>query len=153
MSRYYHGRFQPRNPKKYKGNPSEIVYRSSWELQAMNYFDLREEVIQWSSEEIIVPYKCVFTGKWRRYFPDFVITVVDKNNVKATHMIEVKPYKETMEPRPGTRKTKRYLKEVQTWGINSTKWKYAREYCADRKWHFTIITEKDLFAGNKRKSV
>jgi hypothetical protein len=111
----------------------------------MVYFDLRKEIIQWSSEEVIVPYRCVFTGKIRRYFPDFVITVVDKAGRTATHMIEVKPLKETTPPKPSSRKTKRYLREVQAWGTNSTKWKYAREYCADRHWHFTIITEKDLF--------
>jgi len=150
MARYHQGRFSPKNPSKYKGDPSAIVYRSSWELRACVYFDNRKEVLSWSSEEVIVPYRCVFTGKLRRYYPDFVITVIGKDGRKVTHMIEVKPYKETIEPTPSKRKTKKYLREVTTWGTNCTKWKYAREYCADRKWIFTILTERDLFT---KKSV
>lgn len=62
-------------------------------------------------------------------------------------MIEVKPAKETKEPVKQSRVTKRYLNEVFTWGKNQAKWKAAREYCADRKWKFMILTEKELFGA------
>ena len=61
-----------------------------------------------------------------------------------TILIEVKPFKETREPKKRSRVTRQYLYEVRTWGINSAKWKAAKEFCKDRKWKFMIITEKEL---------
>ena len=39
------GKFKPKNPKKYNGNPSKIVYRSTWEAIFMNYFDQNDNII------------------------------------------------------------------------------------------------------------
>ena len=73
--------------------------------------------------------------------------IVDKNGNKTTKIIEVKPKKQTIPPKlksNGTKPTKRYLTEVMTYGINSAKWKAAKDYCSDRKWEFLIFTEKEL---------
>ena len=145
MTKYYQGKYRPKNPIKYKGDPTNIVFRSSWELKAMKYFDLNENVLKWQSEELAVPYKSPIDGRWHRYFPDFLIEVRTKEKLIETHMVEVKPYAQTMEPKVKSRKTKRYITEVKNWGINSYKWKYARKFCEERKWKFTIVTEKDLF--------
>jgi hypothetical protein len=59
-------------------------------------------------------------------------------------LIEVKPYHQTQEPKKQQRKTKRYINEVKTYGINIYKWKAAKEYCADRGWTFQILTEREL---------
>ena len=59
-------------------------------------------------------------------------------------IIEVKPYAQTQEPKKQKRITKSYITEVKNWGINSYKWKAAKEYCDDRKWKFQIMTEKEL---------
>ena len=69
---------------------------------------------------------------------------LNKDKKIDTIMVEVKPFKETKEPKIQTRKTLRYINEVKTYAINTYKWKYAREYCADRRWKFIIITEKEL---------
>ena len=129
MTKYYQGKFRPKNPIKYKGDPTNIVFRSSWELKAMKYFDLNQNVLRWQSEELFVPYKSPIDGKWHRYFPDFLIEVRTKENLIETHMVEVKPYAQTKEPRVQKRKTKRYITEVKNWGINSYKWKYAQKFC------------------------
>jgi hypothetical protein len=110
----------------------------------MRYFDQNPNVLKWSSEEVIVPYKSPIDGRYHRYFPDFLIRVKNKQGVLETIMIEVKPYKETKEPKPQTRLSKKYLYEVKTWGINKSKWEAAIEFCKDRKWKFMIITEKEL---------
>ena len=52
----YKGRYRPSNPKKYKGNPSNIVYRSLWERKFMVYCDNHTKILEWGSEEIIIPY-------------------------------------------------------------------------------------------------
>jgi hypothetical protein len=140
----YKGKFRPKFPEKYKGDPTNIIYRSLWERNCMIYFDQNPNILYWSSEEIVIPYKSPIDGKWHRYFPDFLIRVRNKYNQTETFVIEVKPYKETREPEVKKRITKQYLYEVQTWGINSAKWNAAKEYCDDRKWKFKILTEKEL---------
>lgn len=140
----YRGKFKPKFPQKYRGDPTNIIYRSLWERNCMVYFDQNPNILQWSSEEIIVPYKSPIDGKWHRYFPDFLVRTRNKQGKTETIMIEVKPSKETKEPTPQKRITKKYLYEVQTWGINSSKWRAAQEFCKDRKWKFMILTEKEL---------
>jgi len=140
----YKGKFRPKNPQKYRGDPTKIIYRSLWERNCMRYFDENPNVLKWSSEEVIVPYKSPLDGRYHRYFPDFLIRVKNKQGNLETIMIEVKPLKETKEPKPQKRLTKNYLYEVKTWSINKSKWEAAIEFCKDRKWKFMIITEKEL---------
>ena len=140
----YKGRYTVKNPKKYVGDINKVIYRSSWELRCMNYFDQSEAVLKWSSEELAIPYISPIDKRWHRYYPDFVIQVLDEQNRVKTVMIEVKPEKQTKPPQPRKRTTKRYIQEVKDWGINTNKWVAAQEYCADRKWEFRILTEKDL---------
>lgn len=140
----YKGYFKPKFPEKYKGNANNIIYRSLWERHCMVYFDQNPNVVKWCSEEVIVPYKSPIDGRTHRYFPDFLIQVKNKYDSIETILIEVKPFKETHEPKKKKRVTKNYLYEVKTWGINSAKWKAAEEFCADRKWKFMILTEKEL---------
>ena len=140
----YSGKFRPRNPKKYKGNIDSIIYRSSWELRICKYFDHNPSIIEWSSEEIIIPYRDPITGKVRRYFPDFKIKVRTKEGEIKSILIEIKPDYQTKEPKIQKRKTKRYITEVQTYVTNQMKWRAASEYCLDRKWKFMVLTEKDL---------
>jgi hypothetical protein len=140
----YKGKYKPKFPKKYKGDPTNIIYRSLWERHCMVYFDQNPNILKWCSEEVVIPYKSPIDGRWHRYFPDFLIQVRTKEGDIDTILIEVKPHKETKEPAKRKRITKNYLYEVQTFGINSAKWKAAEEYCADRKWKFMILTEKEL---------
>lgn len=140
----YSGYFRPKNPKKYVGDPTNIIYRSSWEARFMNKFDKEDWVISWSSEEIYVPYLSPIDNRWHRYFPDFIVKVRDSKGKIKTWMVEVKPKKQTKEPERKKRITKQYLAEVTTWGVNQSKWKYAKEYCLDKGWEFVIFTEDQL---------
>lgn len=140
----YKGFFKPVNPTKYKGDPSNIVYRSSWELKFMRYLDAHKDVLEWSSEEFSIPYRSPVDGKVHRYFPDFKIKKKNIDGTVEVAVVEIKPAKETRPPVPQTKHTKTYLKEVYTWGINSAKWKAAQSYCEDRKWKFMLMTEHEL---------
>ena len=139
------GFFKPRNPTKYKGDPTKIVYRSGWELRLMSHFDTHEDVIWWSSEEKIIPYRSPVDNKIHRYFPDFLINIKNKEGKTETVMIEVKPKSQTKEPKRPSKVTKKYINEVFTYGVNQTKWRAAEEYCADRGWRFMIMTEDEIF--------
>jgi hypothetical protein len=83
-------------------------------------------------------------NRWHRYFPDFLVKFRTKDNKLSTMMLEVKPKKQTAQPDPQKRKTKQFINEVKTWGVNQAKWKAASEYCLDRGWEFKLITEDHL---------
>ena len=140
----YKGRYTPKNPKKYKGDYHNIIYRSSWERKFMVYCDNSDNILEWGSEEIIIPYLSPWDGKLHRYFPDFYIKVKQaKGNIKK-FIIEVKPKKQTKPPKPVSRKTKRWLNEVKTYSINEAKWKHAKKWCENNNMEFKILTEDEL---------
>jgi hypothetical protein len=141
------GYFKPRNPAKYRGNPSNIIYRSGWELKLMLWLDGKSDVINWGSEEVVIPYRSPIDGRLHRYFVDFIVTTINKEGIKETTLIEVKPAAQTKPPvlKEGTNpRNRKYISEVMTWGVNEAKWKAATEYCKDRGWKFQIFTEKEL---------
>ena len=140
----YKGRYTPQNPRKYIGNPRNIIYRSLWERKFMVYCDTNDKVLEWGSEEIIIPYISPWDGKKHRYFPDFYIKVKQSNGNLKKFIIEVKPKKQTRPPKPVERKTKRWIKEVRTFGINEAKWKHATKWCEDNDMEFKILTEEEL---------
>ena len=144
MSKTLKGKYKPKNPDKYLGDPTSIIYRSSWERQCMVYLDNNPNILQWGSEEIVVPYRSPIDNRIHRYFTDFVIRVKQVDGKVQTTLIEVKPKKQTQPPKIQPRKTKRYLNEVTTYLVNEAKWKAAVEYCKDRNWKFQIITENEL---------
>lgn len=144
-SNYLQGRFKPKNPSKYKGDPSNIIYRSSYELKFMQYCDLSESILYYQSEEFYIPYISPIDGKYHRYFPDFFIKYKDKNNNIRNAVIEVKPEKDLKEPNKNPkRKTKAWAYQVKTWAVNQQKWSAARKFCEDKGWEFRIFTEKQL---------
>lgn len=136
--------FKPKNKHKYKGDINNIISRSSYETKFMMWCDHNTSVIEWSSEENIIPYKSPIDGRYHRYFVDFKVKVKTLDNKTETYLIEVKPYNQTIEPNVQKNVTKRYLNEVVTWSINKSKWKAAEDYCKDRGWKFKILTEKEL---------
>ena len=133
----HHGKYFPRHPKKYKGNPTNIVYRSSWEKKFMNWCDLTESVSEWQSEEFFIPYRSPIDGRVHRYFPDFFVKYRDANGKRRTMVVEVKPKKETKMPTTNPkRRTKSWAYSVRTYAVNQAKWKAAKEFCKDNNYEF-----------------
>lgn len=144
MLKFNQGVFKPKNKEKYKGNIDLIIWRSSWELRLMSWLDAHPDVIEWSSEEVIIPYISPVDNKYHRYFPDFKVKMRSSNGDIETVLIEVKPFNQTIEPIIQKKKTKRYVNEVLTYTINKTKWKAAEKYCKKMGWNFKIFTENEL---------
>jgi hypothetical protein len=140
----YKGKYVPVNKKKYVGDPYKITYRSLWERRFMVYCDTTDAILAWASEEVIIPYISPLDNRVHRYFPDFFIKVKQKDQTIKNMLIEIKPKAQCSPPKTPKRKTKNYLYEVKTWGVNQAKWKAAREWCADRKFEFKLITENEL---------
>ena len=122
----YKGKYTPKFPKKYKGNYNNIIYRSLWERKCMVYFDNNPSIISWSSEELAIPYYDSIAKRRRRYFPDFLITVMKPPVVTK-----------------GKRK-KTILQEAQAYYMNMDKFKAAEKWCASKDIKFSVWTEKEL---------
>ena len=140
----YKGKYYPSYTRKYKGDPTNIIYRSLWERKFMVYCDKTERILEWGSEEIALPYRSPVDNKVHRYFPDFYIKVQENTGKIKRYLIEVKPHKQTQKPKKPKRQTKNYLREVYEYAKNQAKWKAATEYCEDRLWEFKVMTENEL---------
>lgn len=142
--RYKQGIYKLKNRSKYKGDADNVVYRSSWELRVFKWLDDDPSVIEWSSEEIVIPYVSPVDKKYHRYFPDIYARMRTSDGRTKSYLIEIKPFKQANEPEVKKKITKQYVTEVCTYAINQAKWKAAKQYCLDRKWEFKVLTEKDL---------
>jgi hypothetical protein len=164
---YTQGLFYPENKEKYMG--SKLPYfRSSWERTVCRFLDKCDAVVKWGSETIKIPYEDTVRtddfgrAKRRFYYPDF-ITIIKRDGELITQVIEVKPYKETIDPnklggfdgrtktgKPKKKKKSTILYEQQTYETNMCKWNAAKGYCEAKQqetgmiWEFKIITEKSL---------
>ena len=140
----YKGKYYPSYPRKYKGDPTNIIYRSLWERKFMVYCDKNESILEWASEEISIPYRSPIDNRVHRYFPDFYMKVKERGGKVKRYVIEVKPAKQTKPPVKPKRQTKGYIREAYEYAKNQAKWKMAREFCADRQWEFKVVTEKEI---------
>ena len=140
----YKGKYYPSFPRKYKGDPTNIIYRSLWERKFMVYCDKNQNILEWASEEIAIPYRSPIDNRVHRYFPDFYMKVKETNGKIKNYVIEVKPAKQTIPPKKPKRQTNGYIREAYEYARNQAKWKMAKEFCADRQWEFKVVTEKEL---------
>ena len=140
----YKGKYYPSFPRKYKGDPTNIIYRSLWERKFMVYCDKNQNILEWASEEIAIPYRSPIDNRVHRYFPDFYMKVKETKGKIKNYVIEVKPAKQTKPPKKPKRQTKGYIREAYEYARNQAKWKMAKEFCADRQWEFKAVTEKEL---------
>ena len=136
----YSGRYKVKNPKKYEGDFNKIKYRSLWERQAFKWCDGNPSIIGWSSEEVVVGYRCQTDNKMHRYFVDLFIRMKDGK----CYLIEIKPKAQTLPPKQKSRKSKKYLREVMTYGKNQSKWKAATAFAHKRGMIFQVWTEETL---------
>jgi len=137
-------KYKPEYPKKYKGDPNNIICRSSWERVFCRYCDRNRNILEYSSEEVIIPYRSPVDNKYHRYFPDFYIKIKESNGKIKKMIIEIKPFKQCIEPKVKQRKTKGYIYEVVEYAKNQAKWNAAKEWCLDRNYEFKVLTENEL---------
>ena len=140
----YKGKYYPSYPNKYKGDPTNIIYRSLWERKFMVYCDKNDKILEWGSEEIALPYRSPVDNRIHRYFPDFFIKYKDTSGKIKSSLIEIKPMRQCSPPPKPKRQTKKYLNEAYEYAKNQAKWRAAQDYCADRRWEFKVMTEKEL---------
>lgn len=145
------GRFKPKNPQKYVGDVKNIVWRSTWEFKCMTDLDGSPSVEAWSSEGMAIDYwdpskknPDKSLGRWRRYFPDFIVKKRGKDGKVETIVIEIKPAHEMAPPVTKGKSKRKLLKESATYATNLSKWKACKEFCQKHKWRFMVLNEYDL---------
>lgn len=140
-----HSMYEPTNKEKYQGK-YPIITRSSWERVFCEYCDANPSILHWSSESIEIHYYDPVKRKHRRYYPDFLVELIDINGKKQSYVIEIKPYKELVKPvKSPNKKKKTNMYESATFATNQAKWRAANDYCKKRGLIFRIITERELF--------
>ena len=144
MSKFAQGPYTVKNPAKYvgKGMPR---YRSGWELSFMIFLDNNDNVMQWASESIQIPYRNPVTGKQSIYIPDFLITYRTRQNTLIAEVIEIKPKKQSII------ESKMNNRDRMVVAINYAKWDSATKWCNRNGLKFRVITEQDLFHQGGRK--
>ena len=108
-------KYKPEYPEKYKGDSNNIICRSSWERRFARYCDRNRNILEWGSEEVIVPYRSPIDNRYHRYFPDFYIKVRESNSKIKKMIIEIKPYKQCIEPK--VQKTKTRVISTKLWNM------------------------------------
>jgi len=141
----YRNKFNPKNLKKYIGNPDSIMCRSLWERKFCKFLDENSSIIRWSFEPIKIPYISPIDGKEHNYIPDFLLEKRKNSSEIEVMLVEIKPEKQTKEPSMGRKRKKTYLNESLTYEINKQKWIAAKKFCDRNGINFKILTEKDLF--------
>lgn len=136
----YKGKYRVKNPKKYKGDPTKVIFRSLWERNTFRWLDDNPDIVEWNSEEVVVPYRCKTDNRIHRYYIDLYFKAANGKK----YLIEIKPKKETVPPKEPKRKTKRYISEVMTYVKNQSKWEAANAFALDRGYTFQIWHEDTL---------
>ncbi len=144
MANFATGIFQPKNPAKYVGNKSP-TYRSSWEQVFMTFLDNNDNIMQWGSECVVIPYRHPLDGKMHNYIPDFLITYRTKNNTTRAELVEIKPRKQSI------LEEKMSSKERAIVAINYAKWDQATKWAKRNGLTFRVITESDIFHQGGKK--
>ena len=138
MSKFAQGPYTIKNTAKYVGN-GVPRYRSGWELAFMRFLDNNDNVMQWASESIQIPYRNPITGKQSIYVPDFLITYKTRQNTLIAELIEIKPKKQSII------ESKMSNRDRMVVAINYAKWDQATKWCARNGLRFRVITEENMF--------
>jgi hypothetical protein len=144
--------YTPRRPEKYVGT-YPIVCRSSWELMFCQFCDTTDDVLQWASESVQIPYLDPLKphrpgqGANSIYVPDFLIHFRDASGRQKTWLIEIKPMHEAMSEHV------RDARDAAAFARNQAKWLAAAAWCQRRGIELKILTEADMFYGGDRKKL
>lgn len=144
-SKYTQGIFVPKNKEKFIG--TKAFYRSSLELRFMKFCDNNANVLQWGSENIVVPYYSPLDKKMHRYFVDNFVKIKEGDKVK-NYLVEIKPFKQCSPPTTKYKRKSNLLYEQTMYVTNQCKWAAAKEFCKGKGLEFLILTEKDLLPSN-----
>jgi len=141
MGKWRQGIFTPKHLDKFLGKTA--IYRSGLELKFFRFCDNNPNVLEWGSENVVVPYKSPIDNRMHRYFVDNFIVIREGNKIKK-YLVEIKPFKQTQVPTTKYKKRQHLLYEQKMYITNQAKWEAAKEYGKKKGYTFIILTEKEL---------
>lgn len=148
--KFKQGYFEPKNPSKYKGDPTKIIYRSSWEHKFCIWCDTNSNVLEWGSEPFSISYKWDIDGKAHQYFPDFYVKMKKGDDI-VYYVVEVKPKRQLKKPKlPETKTPKamaRYKSEYETYIKNLNKNQALNRWAKDNDYEVMFVTENSGVAN------
>ncbi len=151
-SKFRQGYYLLNNPEKYIGDPTKIIYRSSWEYRFCKYCDDSSNILKWSSEPFPIKYFSPVDHKEHNYYIDFYMRLV-KDDKEVYYLVEVKPEgslkKPVFEGIQTLPKLKNFNYAAKTWIINKAKFSAAKVYAESIGYKFVIVTEEFLFKTTK----
>lgn len=141
------GIYTPTNYQKF--GQLKCIYRSSYELQFLKWCDNHPKISSVLYEKIVIPYICKTDGKMHRYYIDCKI-VMNEFHGSKTYLIEIKPFRQTIPPKPSKRKKQStILEESFNYTKNTSKWDSAKQYCKKMGWRWCILTEKGIYIDER----
>ena len=144
MANFRQGTYTVRNRQKYVGK-GEPRYRSGWEMTFMMFLDSNDNVVNWASEAVRIPYRNPLTGKQTMYVPDFLVTYKGPNNTLKAELIEIKPKKQSLIESKMSEQTAKIVAQ------NYAKWDAATKWARANGLMFRVITEQDIFRQGAKK--
>lgn len=145
MPNFRQGIYTCKNPEKYVGR-NQPRYRSGWEMTFMMFLDSNDNIVNWASESISIPYRHPLTGKMSNYVPDFFVTYRSRDNQTRAELIEIKPKKQSLIE---SRMTDRDRAVV---AVNYAKWDAATKWARRQGLTFRVINEDQIFHQGSKKT-
>lgn len=147
MAKFRTYKYNIKNPEKYMGaDVTQIVLRSSWELDFAKHCDLLPNIVQWGYELISIPYRDPLTGRQKIYIPDFFVRVsTGKGGATKDFLFEIKPRHEQLDD------FARNSADAALIARNRSKWTAAAAWADRHQAEFQILNEADLYTGESIK--
>jgi len=144
MANFRQGIYEVKNPSKYVGN-GKPYFRSGWEMTFMIFLDNNENVLQWASEPVSIPYMNPITGKMSKYVPDFIVTYRGPGNTTRAELIEIKPRSQSIVESAMKSREKAVI------AVNYSKWDAATKWARQQGLIFRVINENQIFGSVTKK--
>jgi len=144
MPKFRQGTYEVKNTEKYVGK-SKPRYRSGWEMTFMMFLDSNENVVNWASEAVRIPYRNPLTGKMTMYVPDFLVTYKGPNKTVKAELIEIKPRSQSV------LEIKMKDKDKAIVAVNYCKWDAATKWAQQNGLTFRVINEDAIFHQGAKK--
>lgn len=144
MANYRQGEFVVKNGNKYVGRGSPR-FRSGWEFTFMMFLDSNDNIINWASEPVRIPYRHPITGKMTMYVPDFIVTYRGPNNTTRAELIEIKPKNQSLV------ESKMNANQRAVVAVNYCKWDAATKWARQNGMVFRVINEDQIYHQGSKK--
>ena len=141
------GYYKCKNPSKYIGDLTKIIYRSSYELKMFIEFDNDNDVIRWSSEppQLKISYIYSVDRKRHTYYPDVYVEKKNKNGIITKYVIEIKPKIFLIKPKKPKILNKKnsdiYNRKLRNWIKIMNKKIAAEKFCERHNMTYMFLTE------------